>query len=296
MRVLLQAQTLLALLFCNTNNTDSNINCHQCVCDLSISILTSISLSLWPSSTHTDFQVKKKRHKRILNTLLCCFRCKTSPSRGVSQENVSIKVQKNFHLLPTVRSQDANKICLVIDLDETLVHSSFKVSHGQTEDRSIAFYLLKPFVSPVSTHTHTNSPSTMRTLLSPWRLTVRRTKCTSSRGPLWMSFSRRWASSMNVFYLRPVWQRWVSSFSATCPPPPSLLSPQVSQSSSYFSAFNLITDTFFVLNSTPIQLPIFSIDGAFSRLASFENPVYFTMETMWRYFVLATYTCTDSNN
>lgn len=72
--------------------------------------------------------MKKKRHKRILNTLLCCFRCKTSPSRGVSQENVAIKVQKNFHLLPTVRPQDANKICLVIDLDETLVHSSFKVS------------------------------------------------------------------------------------------------------------------------------------------------------------------------
>ena len=31
-------------------------------------------------------------------------------------------------LLPPVRHQDMNKKCVVIDLDETLVHSSFKVS------------------------------------------------------------------------------------------------------------------------------------------------------------------------
>ena len=30
-------------------------------------------------------------------------------------------------MLPQVRNSDVNKICLVIDLDETLVHSSFKV-------------------------------------------------------------------------------------------------------------------------------------------------------------------------
>ncbi|KAH9390197.1 Carboxy-terminal domain RNA polymerase II polypeptide A small phosphatase 1 [Tyrophagus putrescentiae] len=78
------------------------------------------------SNSEPDFQVKKKRHKRLLSRLLCCFRCRTSPTGSASEENVSIKVQKNFHLLPTVRPQDANKICLVIDLDETLVHSSFK--------------------------------------------------------------------------------------------------------------------------------------------------------------------------
>ena len=32
------------------------------------------------------------------------------------------------YLLPPVRQQDVNKKCVVIDLDETLVHSSFKVS------------------------------------------------------------------------------------------------------------------------------------------------------------------------
>lgn len=31
-------------------------------------------------------------------------------------------------LLPQIKSKDAGKICVVIDLDETLVHSSFKVS------------------------------------------------------------------------------------------------------------------------------------------------------------------------
>lgn len=30
-------------------------------------------------------------------------------------------------LLPPVKSKDSGKICVVIDLDETLVHSSFKV-------------------------------------------------------------------------------------------------------------------------------------------------------------------------
>lgn len=31
------------------------------------------------------------------------------------------------HLLPEIKPQDASKLCVVIDLDETLVHSSFKV-------------------------------------------------------------------------------------------------------------------------------------------------------------------------
>ena len=31
-------------------------------------------------------------------------------------------------LLQEIRPDDANKMCIVIDLDETLVHSSFKVS------------------------------------------------------------------------------------------------------------------------------------------------------------------------
>lgn len=33
------------------------------------------------------------------------------------------------HLLPEIKPQDASKLCVVIDLDETLVHSSFKVGN-----------------------------------------------------------------------------------------------------------------------------------------------------------------------
>ena len=38
-------------------------------------------------------------------------------------------IQTESFLLPPVRVQDKNKKCVVIDLDETLVHSSFTVSH-----------------------------------------------------------------------------------------------------------------------------------------------------------------------
>lgn len=43
------------------------------------------------------------------NIVLWCFQAQVKP------------------LLPPVKSKDAGKICVVIDLDETLVHSSFKV-------------------------------------------------------------------------------------------------------------------------------------------------------------------------
>lgn len=50
---------------------------------------------------------------------------RTKP-RAVS-ENVSHLQIPGECLLPAVTSQDQGKICVVIDLDETLVHSSFKV-------------------------------------------------------------------------------------------------------------------------------------------------------------------------
>ncbi len=40
--------------------------------------------------------------------------------------------QHEPNLLPEVNAHDQGKICVVIDLDETLVHSSFKV-HNQTD-------------------------------------------------------------------------------------------------------------------------------------------------------------------
>ncbi|CAF93604.1 unnamed protein product, partial [Tetraodon nigroviridis] len=43
-----------------------------------------------------------------------------------SHENGTVVKQHELCLLPAVKAQDQGKICVVIDLDETLVHSSFK--------------------------------------------------------------------------------------------------------------------------------------------------------------------------
>lgn len=43
-------------------------------------------------------------------------------------------------LLPPVKSKDSGKICVVIDLDETLVHSSFKVRRGNDNTLQTELY------------------------------------------------------------------------------------------------------------------------------------------------------------
>lgn len=72
--------------------------------------------------------VKKNRNKGgLLNTLLCCFGAKSHrPNPPIHAEENGQYAAKGKHLLPQVKHQDAHKMCLVIDLDETLVHSSFK--------------------------------------------------------------------------------------------------------------------------------------------------------------------------
>ncbi|KAM9786050.1 carboxy-terminal domain RNA polymerase II polypeptide A small phosphatase 2 [Neosynchiropus ocellatus] len=81
--------------------------------------------------------LKQHRSCNIFKALFCCLQAqdgsKPSPSLPPppsqqtlleSQENG--EVVKLPSLLPEVESQDQGKICVVIDLDETLVHSSFK--------------------------------------------------------------------------------------------------------------------------------------------------------------------------
>lgn len=48
------------------------------------------------------------------------------------------------YLLGPVKHSDVNRKCLIIDLDETLVHSSFKVSHKQG---SLALVINRKFKS-----------------------------------------------------------------------------------------------------------------------------------------------------
>lgn len=53
--------------------------------------------------------------------------CPLWPSCGCPADCVPLLQAAVKHLLPEIKPQDASKLCVVIDLDETLVHSSFKV-------------------------------------------------------------------------------------------------------------------------------------------------------------------------
>ncbi|XP_063216095.1 carboxy-terminal domain RNA polymerase II polypeptide A small phosphatase 1 isoform X1 [Bacillus rossius redtenbacheri] len=74
----------------------------------------------------------KKARRGLLRSLLCCF-SRNAGSKG-SKASVGGECQCSPQLspgsprflLPPVRHQDMHKKCMVIDLDETLVHSSFK--------------------------------------------------------------------------------------------------------------------------------------------------------------------------
>lgn len=79
-------------------------------------------------------QPSKSRHRGFLSHLLCCFRPSTSDiyqnnANSIYSTNDVLKQHQQQYpgrfLLPARKPSD-NRICLVIDLDETLVHSSFK--------------------------------------------------------------------------------------------------------------------------------------------------------------------------
>ena len=71
----------------------------------------------------------KKKHK-FFQSLLCCFGKgyrHSSPLQGEpGQPETVLNPSEEKPLLPELKAEDNNKKCLVIDLDETLVHSSFK--------------------------------------------------------------------------------------------------------------------------------------------------------------------------
>ncbi|EHH20915.1 Carboxy-terminal domain RNA polymerase II polypeptide A small phosphatase 2 [Macaca mulatta] len=97
---------------------------------------------------------KKPRGRNIFKALFCCFRAQHVGQSSSSTELAAYKEEANtiaksdllqclqyqFYqvrdsglipgtcLLPEVTEEDQGRICVVIDLDETLVHSSFKVT------------------------------------------------------------------------------------------------------------------------------------------------------------------------
>ncbi|XP_063283935.1 carboxy-terminal domain RNA polymerase II polypeptide A small phosphatase 2 isoform X2 [Pelobates fuscus] len=77
--------------------------------------------------------LKKPRNRSIFKALFCCLSAQNVSRPGGSSEPPTQKEEANStpkipgtSLLPEVAPKDKGKICMVIDLDETLVHSSFK--------------------------------------------------------------------------------------------------------------------------------------------------------------------------
>lgn len=76
---------------------------------------------------------KKPRSRGLFHSLFCCL-CHKESEPPPLKNNPPLLVEENGTLskvpakplLPRMKSNDAGKICVVIDLDETLVHSSFK--------------------------------------------------------------------------------------------------------------------------------------------------------------------------
>ncbi|RXM34042.1 CTD small phosphatase-like protein [Acipenser ruthenus] len=91
-------------------------------------------------SEESNSCLKKQRSRSIFSTLLCCFRsynaeppsCNNSSSSSSSslpapaEENGTLPKPPEKFLLPEINTSDYGRKCVVIDLDETLVHSSFK--------------------------------------------------------------------------------------------------------------------------------------------------------------------------
>lgn len=106
----------------------------------STSIITQVSredelLNTFPASEKgSSTSLKKPRNRGIFSSFFCCFGNNNNNNNNNPPTNCQVPpVEENGntrpterYLLPALRNQDADRKCVVIDLDETLVHSSFK--------------------------------------------------------------------------------------------------------------------------------------------------------------------------
>uniref|UniRef100_A0A673IYF4 Mitochondrial import inner membrane translocase subunit TIM50 n=1 Tax=Sinocyclocheilus rhinocerous TaxID=307959 RepID=A0A673IYF4_9TELE len=93
-------------------------------------------LSCQEKVSQSNSSLKKHRNRSIFSPFFCCFRDydaeppatnnKTCSLPPPAEENSSPPKPPAKYLLPEVSINDYGKNCVVIDLDETLVHSSFK--------------------------------------------------------------------------------------------------------------------------------------------------------------------------
>ncbi|KAL1020854.1 hypothetical protein UPYG_G00005600 [Umbra pygmaea] len=103
------------------------------------SIITQVQkeeITLSPKTGPVSTSPKKPRSCNRFKALFCCLRRpQDAPKRLPSSQDTLLESQDTGDvvklpsepcLLPDMIPQDQGKICVVIDLDETLVHSSFK--------------------------------------------------------------------------------------------------------------------------------------------------------------------------
>jgi len=101
-----------------------------------------------------DAQPRQERKKGFLERLFCCVASENDDRPHSRENNVEPHPVAPPHtgdvLLPPLLPQDVGKKCLVLDLDETLVHSSFKpipnadfVIQVEIDDQVHQVYVLK---------------------------------------------------------------------------------------------------------------------------------------------------------
>ncbi|XP_041097663.1 carboxy-terminal domain RNA polymerase II polypeptide A small phosphatase 2 isoform X5 [Polyodon spathula] len=126
---------------CNCRSSLSQRGSFRATGPLSYCWVYSVIAGLVKKSSPT-----KPRSRSIFKALFCCLRAQNAPQPPPCQDHL-LQTEENglvaksdllqtLHykyyqipgtcLLPEVTPQDQGKVCVVIDLDETLVHSSFK--------------------------------------------------------------------------------------------------------------------------------------------------------------------------
>mmetsp|Transcript_48420 Transcript_48420/g.67279 ORF Transcript_48420/g.67279 Transcript_48420/m.67279 type:complete len:244 (-) Transcript_48420:928-1659(-) len=105
-------------------------------------------------------EARPAQQKSLLSSIFCCFSTKGQSAPVLNQTASPAPVaatglpEPGNHLLPPQAKEHEGKICLVLDLDETLVHSSFKpvpnadfIVPIEIDGQSHHVYVLKrPFV------------------------------------------------------------------------------------------------------------------------------------------------------
>jgi len=92
---------------------------------------TASNSSLIPSQSQGSKTEKKKKQNGFLASFLCCFVSAapedSQPTKGQIKKDIPKQTPEVVqYLLPPQKGKEVGKKTLVLDLDETLVHSSFK--------------------------------------------------------------------------------------------------------------------------------------------------------------------------